>query len=292
MRKVFFFLTVICLSSLSIVYGWNTVFSIDQIKESVAEPKKDNNAVPIYNEKNMDYESFLHFSGVMEKKDYDGDGLKDLLKRKVIANTQEALYYIEFTDRDSILFLGQFEQGYRLAVDNIDIDSDGKNELISVGMNDHTYNDEDTATFEIYKQNIWNNTVYWDLIRIPKGVRLMEQGLDWQHPQTYQKKAGFDYILKKDIDNYKIVLDEPGQDSWEWKLENVDLPNELSNLVGANIARPAFKFSADENSQTDMLLYQNIGTSQIKIGTIITSIHWNTDGTYTVQNINFKKITN
>ena len=288
-RRMVLAMTV-CIGVLSTACSTNNTSLTDsQVSTAEIETVEDKMTNSIYDDKNMDYESFLNFSGIMEQRDYDGDGLKDFLKRRVLANTQEALYYIQFANRDDILFLGQFEQGYRLAIDSADIDGDGLNELISVGINDHTYNAEDTANFEIYKQNIWDNTVYWDLARIPRGIRLMEQGLDWQQPQTYQKKAGFDYILEKDSDSYKIVLDDPGQEPRECILNNTVVPDELSKLIGDNVARPIFKFTIDENNPLTMLLYQNIGTSQIKIGTIITSINWNVDGSYTVQNIFFEK---
>lgn len=60
------------------------------------------------------------------------------------------------------------------------------------------FNFQDTATFEIYKQNIWSNEIYWDSIRVPKGEQLMNQGLDWMNPAAYMKKSGFDFILLKD----------------------------------------------------------------------------------------------
>ena len=300
-RKVIRLIMAVTLSSI-ILMGCAEKEKINHMSEETAINRENNDGggndfnskdgenqrTPTYNKENMDYKTFLSFSGIMEEKDYDGDGLTDFLKRKVVANTQEAVYYIKFANKGAPLFLGLFEQGYCLTVDGIDIDGDGLNELVAVGTNDHTYNTEDTATFEVYKQNKWPTEIYWDLMRIPKGRRLMEQGLDWQQPLTYQKKAGFDYILEKDADGYKIILDDPGQDSLEWDLGNLNIPDEVMNLTGKNVARPVFKFEIDHDNKSSMLLYQNIGTSQINIGTIITSIKWNADGNYTVEKNSFE----
>ena len=145
-------------------------------------------------DKSMDYSSFLEFDGINQTGDFNGDGNEDYLIKSPLANTNEAVYYIQFHGSERMLFLGVYEWGYLLSVECIDVDNNGSMELIVMGTNDHTYSVEDTSTFEIYRQNIWDDEIKWDKVRVPKGSRLMLQGAHWDSNQM-QRKSGFDYLL-------------------------------------------------------------------------------------------------
>lgn len=249
--------------------------------ESVSNSRENEKQYDFYSAQ-MDYETFLRFNGVMEEKDFDGDGKNDYLIRETLANTQESVYYIKFSEKDNPLLLGAFPQSYMLTVECRDIDNDGRNELISLGVDDHSYNFQDTATFEIYKQNIWPDEIYWDSVRVPKGEQLMDQGLDWTNPAAYMKKSGFDFLLLEDVDNYKISLGEYGHTVEE---APIVIPESFKELVNQNIARPIYHYEISENDPCTMYLYQNLGTSQFNIGTVVTTIKWLETGHYEVKDI-------
>lgn len=68
--------------------------------ESVSDSRENEKQYDFYSAQ-MDYETFLRFNGVMEEKDFDGDGKNDYLIRETLANTQESVYYIKFSEKDN-----------------------------------------------------------------------------------------------------------------------------------------------------------------------------------------------
>lgn len=246
---------------IAVLIGCKIVIDVDE--------KKD--LEDVYYDESMDYESFLKFNGIISEADFNGDGKKDYLKRKTIANIPNAIYYIEFAGDDNVLFLGEFLQGYMLDVKSIDIDRDGLKELIVLGMNDHSYDMNDTAVFEIYRQNIWDKDIYWESVRLPKGEQLMNQGLDWNLPYTYSKKSGFDCILLQDANNYIISLDD-GITKRECQIKLSD--NWGNELVNTNISKPIYKYEISNEDSTIMYLYQQLEVDKNYIGTAVTTINW------------------
>ena len=113
-----------------------------------------------------------------------------------------------------MLFLGAYEWGYLLAVECVDVDNNDSKELIVIGTNDHTHSVEDTSTFEIYQQNIWDDGIKWDKVRVPKGSRLMLQGAHWNSEQM-QRKSGFDYLLVYENNQYKLSLGGTAMSEYE-----------------------------------------------------------------------------
>ena len=243
----------------------------------------------IYN-KFMDYNSFLEFDGIIQAEDFDGDGKEDYLIKSPLANTNEATYYIRFHGSDSVLFLGAYEWGYLLSVECVDVDNNGSKELIVMGTNDHTYSVEDTATFEIYEQTIWDDEIKWDKVRVPKGSRLMLQGADWDSNQM-QRKSGFDYLLISENNQYKLSLGGTTMGEYEIILPEGIVTEDLELLVDKNVARPIYKYEVvKEASKIYIRLYQNIGTGQHIIGKAVTTIaYYSKDGLtdYVVKKVEF-----
>lgn len=230
-------------------------------------------------DKSMDYTSFLEFDGIIQAEDFDGDGNEDYLIKSPLANTNEATYYIRFHGSDSVLFLGAYEWGYLLSVECADVNNNGSKELIVMGTNNHTYSVEDTSTFEIYEQNIWDNEIKWKKVRVPKGSRLMLQGADWDSNQM-QRKSGFDYMLISENNQYKLSLGETVMDEYEIILPEGIVTEDLELLVDKNVARPIYKYEVvEEASEIFIRLYQNIGTGQHIIGKVVTTIaYYSKDG--------------
>lgn len=189
-----------------------------------------------------------------------------------------------------MLFLGAYEWGYLLSVECVDIDNNGSKELIVMGTNDHTYSVEDTSTFEIYGQNIWDDEIKWDKVRVPKGSRLMLQRADWDSNQM-QRKSGFDYLLISENNQYKLNLGGTMMSEYEIILPAGIITDDLEQLVNENIARPIYKYEVvEEASEIFIRLYQNIGTGQHIIGKAITTIaYYSKDGLmdYAVKKVEF-----
>ena len=238
----------------------------------------------------VDYNSFLEFNGIIQTGDFNGDGNEDYLIKSPLANTSEAVYYIQFYGSERILFLGAYEWGYLLSVECADIDNNGSKELIVMGRNDHTYSIEDTSTFEIYRQNIWDDEIKWNKVRVPKGSRLMLQGVDWNSDQV-QRKSGFDYLLIYENNQYKLNLDGTAMSEYEIILPEGIITEDLEQLVNENVARPIYKYEVvEESSETCMRLYQNIGTAKDIIGKVVTTIVYHSkDGLtdYVVKKVEF-----
>ena len=238
----------------------------------------------------VDYNSFLEFNGIIQTGDFNGDGNEDYLIKSPLANTSEAVYYIQFYGSERMLFLGAYEWGYLLSVECADIDNNGSKELIVMGRNDHTYSIEDTSTFEIYRQNIWDDEIKWNKVRVPKGSRLMLQGVDWNSDQV-QRKSGFDYLLIYENNQYKLNLDGTAMSEYEIILPEGIITEDLEQLVNENVARPIYKYEVvEESSETCMRLYQNIGTAKDIIGKVVTTIVYHSkDGLtdYVVKKVEF-----
>ena len=241
-------------------------------------------------DKSMDYSSFLEFDGIIQTDDFDDDGNEDYLIKSPLANTNEAVYYIRFNGSDPVLFLGAYEWRYLLSVECVDVDNNGSKELIIMGTNDHTYSVEDTSTFEIYQQNIWDDEIKWDKVRVPKGSRLMLQGADWNSEQM-QRKSGFDYLLVYENNQYKLSLGGTAMSEYEILLPEGIITEDLEQLVNENVARPIYKYEVvEESSETCMRLYQNIGTSKNIIGKVVTTIAYNSKDSltdYSVKKVEF-----
>ena len=200
----------------------------------------------------VDYNSFLEFNGIIQTGDFNGDGNEDYLIKSPLANTSEAVYYIQFYGSERMLFLGAYEWGYLLSVECVDVDNNGSKELIVMGTNDHTYSIEDTSTFEIYRQNIWDDEIKWNKVRVPKGSRLMLQGVDWNSDQV-QRKSGFDYLLIYENNQYKLNLDGTAMSEYEIILPEGIITEDLEQLVNENVARPIYKYEVvEESSETCM----------------------------------------
>ncbi len=240
--------------------------------------------------KSMDYSSFLEFDGIIQTGDFNGDGNEDYLIKSPLANTSEAVYYIHFHGSECMLFLGAYEWGYLLSVECVDVDNSGSKELIIMGTNDHTYSVEDTSTFEIYQQNLWDDEIKWNKVRVPKGNSLMLQGADWDSNQI-QKKAGFDYLLIYENNQYKLNLDGTMMSEYEIILPEGIITEDLEQLVNENVARPIYKYEVVEESfETCIRLYQNIGTVKNIIGKVVTTIvYYSKDGLtdYSVKKVEF-----
>ena len=243
----------------------------------------------IYN-KFVDYNSFLEFDGIIQTGDFNGDGNEDYLIKSPLANTSEAVYYIQFYGSERMLFLGAYEGGYLLSVECVDVDNNGSKELIVMGTNDHTYSVEDTSTFEIYQQNIWDDEIKWDKVRVPKGSRLMLQGADWDSDQL-QRKSGFDYLLIYENNQYKLNLDGTEMSEYEIILPEGIITEDIQQLVNENVARPIYRYEVvEESSETFIRFYQNIGTAQHIIGEVVTTIVYHSkDGLtdYSVKKVEF-----
>lgn len=191
-------------------------------------------------DKFMDYNSFLEFDGIIQTGDFNGDGNEDYLIKSPLANTSEAVYYIQFYGSERELFLGAYEWGYLLSVECMDVDNNGSKELIVMGTNDHTYSVEDTSTFEIYRQNIWNDEIKWDKVRVPKESRLMLQGAHWDSDQL-QRKSGFDYLLIYENNQYKLNPDGTEMSEYEIILPEGIITEDIQQLVNENVARPIYR---------------------------------------------------
>lgn len=241
-------------------------------------------------DKFMDYNSFLEFDGIIQTGDFNGDGNEDYLIKSPLANTSETVYYIQFYGSERELFLGAYEWGYLLSVECVDVDNNGSKELIVMGTNDHTYSVEDTSTFEIYRQNIWNDEIKWDKVRMPKGSRLMLQGAHWDSDQL-QRKSGFDYLLIYENNQYKLNPDGTEMSEYEIILPEGIITEDIQQLVNENVARPIYRYEVvEESSETFIRLYQNIGTAQHIIGEVVTTIVYHSkDGLtdYSVKKIEF-----
>lgn len=241
-------------------------------------------------DKSMDYSSFLEFDGIIQTDDFDDDGNEDYLIKSPLANTNEALYYIRFYGSERVLFLGTYEWGYLLSAECVDIDNNGSKELIVMGTNDHTYSVEDTSTFEIYQQNIWDEEIKWNKVRVPKGSRLILQGVDWNSDQV-QRKSGFDYLLIYENNQYKLSLDGTAMSDYEIILPEGIITEDLEQLVNENVARPIYKYEVvEESSETCIRLYQNIGTAKNIIGKVVTTIAYNSKDSltdYSVKKVGF-----
>lgn len=241
-------------------------------------------------DKFMDYNSFLEFDGIIQTGDFNGDGNEDYLIKSPLANTSEAVYYIQFYGSERELFLGAYEWGYLLSVECVDVDNNGSKELIVMGTNDHTYSVEDTSTFEIYRQNLWDDEIKWDKVRVPKGSRLMLQGAHWDSDQL-QRKSGFDYLLIYENNQYKLNLDGTEMSEYEIILPEGIITEDIQQLVNENVARPIYRYEVvEESSETFIRFYQNIGTAQHIIGEVVTTIVYHSkDGLtdYSVKKIEF-----
>lgn len=241
-------------------------------------------------DKSMDYSSFLEFDGIIQTDDFDDDGNEDYLIKSPLANTNEAIYYIRFYGSERVLFLGTYEWGYLLSAECVDIDNNGSKELIVMGTNDHTYSVEDTSTFEIYQQNIWDEEIKWNKVRVPKGSRLILQGVDWNSDQV-QRKSGFDYLLIYENNQYKLSLDGTAMSDYEIILPEGIITEDLEQLVNENVARPIYKYEVvEESSETCIRLYQNIGTAKNIIGKVVTTIAYNSKDSltdYSVKKVGF-----
>ena len=238
----------------------------------------------------MDYSSFLEFDGIIQTDDFDDDGNEDYLIKSPLANTNEAVYYIQFYGSERMLFLGEYEWGYLLSVECVDVDNNGSKELIIMGTNDHTYSVEDTSTFEIYRKNIWDDEIKWDKVRVPKGSRLMLQGAHWDSDQL-QRKSGFDYLLIYENNQYKLNPDGTEMSEYEIILPEGIITEDIQQLVNENVARPIYRYEVvEESSETFIRFYQNIGTAQHIIGEVVTTIVYHSkDGLtdYSVKKIEF-----
>ncbi len=243
-------------------------------------------------DKSMDYSSFLEFDGIIQTDDFDDDGNEDYLIKSPLANTNEAVYYIRFYGSERVLFLGAYEWGYLLSVECVDVDNNGSKELIVMGTSDHTYSVEDTSTFEIYQQNLWDDEIKWDKVRVPKGSRLMLQGADWNSEQM-QRKSGFDYLMVYENNQYKLSLGGTAMSEYEILLPEGIITEDLEQLVNENVARPIYKYEVvEESSETCIRLYQNIGTAKNIIGKVVTTIAYNSKDSltdYYVKKVEFIK---
>ena len=241
-------------------------------------------------DKFMDYNSLLEFDGIIQTGDFNGDGNEDYLIKSPLANTSEAVYYIQFYGSERELLLGAYEWGYLLSVECVDVDNNGSKELIVMGTNDHTYSVEDTSTFEIYRKNIWDDEIKWDKVRVPKGSRLMLQGAHWDSDQL-QRKSGFDYLLIYENNQYKLNLDGTEMSEYEIILPEGIITEDIQQLVNENVARPIYRYEVvEESSETFIRFYQNIGTAQHIIGEVVTTIVYHSkDGLtdYSVKKIEF-----
>ena len=238
----------------------------------------------------MDYNSFLEFDGIIQTGDFNGDGNEDYLIKSPLANTSETVYYIQFYGSERELFLGAYEWGYLLSVECVDVDNNGSKELIVMGTNDHAYSAEDTSTFEIYRQNIWNDEIKWDKVRMPKGSRLMLQGAHWDSDQL-QRKSGFDYLLIYENNQYILNPDGTEMSEYEIILPEGIITEDIQQLVNENVARPIYRYEVvEESSESFIRFYQNIGTAQHIIGEVVTTIVYHSkDGLtdYSVKRIEF-----
>ena len=241
-------------------------------------------------DKFMDYNSFLEFDGIIQTGDFNGDGNEDYLIKSPLANTSETVYYIQFYGSERELFLGAYEWGYLLSVECVDVDNNGSKELIVMGRNDHTYSVEDTSTFEIYRQNIWNDEIKWDKVRVPKGSRLMLQGAHWDSDQL-QRKSGFDYLLIYENNQYILNPDGTEMSEYEIILPEGIITEDIQQLVNENVAWPIYRYEVVEGSSEIFIrFYQNIGTAQHIIGEVVTTIVYHSkDGLtdYSVKKIEF-----
>lgn len=243
-------------------------------------------------DKDMDYNTFMEFDGIIQTDDFDNDGNEDYLIKSPLANANEAVYYIQFFGSERVLFLGAYEWGYLLSVECVDIDNNGSEELVVMGTNDHTYSVEDTATFEIYQQNIWGDEIKWDKVRVPKGNRLMLQGVDWDSDQV-QRQSGFDYLLIYENNQYKLRLDGTAMSEYKIILPEGIITEDMQQLVNDNVARSIYRYEVVEGlSETSIRLYQNIGTVQNVIGKVVTTITYNSKDSltdYSIKNVEFIK---
>lgn len=243
-------------------------------------------------DKDMDYNTFIEFDGIIQMDDFDNDGNEDYLIKSPLANSSEAIYYIQFFGTERVLFLGVYNWGYLLSVECVDIDNNGSKELIVMGTNDHTYSVEDTSTFEIYKQNIWDNEIRWDKVRVPKGSRLMLQGVDWEGNQV-QRQSGFDYLLIYENNQYKLCLDGTAKSEYKIILPEENITEDIKQLVNDNVARSIYRYEVlEELSETNIKLYQNIGTGQHIIGKVVTTITYHSKDSlmdYSVKKVEFIK---
>ena len=54
--------------------------------------------------------------------------MNKIITKSPLANTSEAVYYIQFYGSERMLFLGAYEWGYLLSVECADIDNNGSKE--------------------------------------------------------------------------------------------------------------------------------------------------------------------